>query len=99
MLTLKEEEKTRFSYADRTDAGRELRGEAHPEGGCCPYIRLHTPYICLSKPSLSTCPLGACVSGKPQSQHVSSGGVRVRSEEGQPGSSGNKQVYREEEAE
>jgi len=34
MLTLREQEQTSVSRADRTDAGRELRGEARPEGGC-----------------------------------------------------------------
>jgi len=56
-------------------------------GGWMLTLHTHTPYIRLSKPSLSTCPPGACVSGKTQSQHVSSGGVRVRVEEGQPGPS------------
>jgi len=34
MLTLEEQEKTRVSCADQTDAGRELRGEACLEGEC-----------------------------------------------------------------
>ena len=34
MLTLEKQEKTSVSCADRTDAGRELRGEARQEGGC-----------------------------------------------------------------
>ena len=34
MLTLEEQEKTSFSRANQTDAGRELRGDAQLEGGC-----------------------------------------------------------------
>jgi len=34
MLILREQEQTSVLCANQTDAGRELRGEARPEGGC-----------------------------------------------------------------